>query len=214
MEYNGLPLYNAILTIGDDGLDLISLVNSPAMKSTFIALSDQSVSDSVKIHLNEEKKIITGVAMRPNFPIYRKENGREFYMQFSADEIERAVYKFMREGRTMKVNIEHSQDQEEIDGIWMIESFILSENHRIGYPQFDDIEPGSWVVSYKVDNDDVWNDIKDGKLRGFSIQANGKLVMSEYYDIKEYNTLSNFIEISKFYENYRKIEQQINRHQV
>jgi hypothetical protein len=30
---------------------------------------------------------------------------------------------------------------------------------------------GTWMISMKVDNDEVWHDVKAGKVKGFSIEG-------------------------------------------
>lgn len=150
---------------------------------------------SVKYSINNDKQIITGVAIRADYPIYRNEGGEEFYTVFDANVIEKLVHKFMRELRNSLVNINH---EDEVNGIYLFESFIMKEKHKEIYPEFKDITPGSWIVSYKVDDKAVWEKIKAGELNGFSIEVYGQLLpysrVSNKRNIELYNSLIHLID--------------------
>lgn len=157
---------------GEGGVSKMSLVSSPAVDKNFIALSkDNTRNHDVKfISLNREKCIVTGVALRADYPIYRKEDDREYYFSVSSEVIEKIMLKFMAEKRTDNVNIEHSIDT---SGVFLYESYQLTEDLRNSKKEFSEIELGSWMVSYKVDNMSVWNLIKDGTINGFSVELFG-----------------------------------------
>lgn len=171
--YKGLPIYQ--ITIDEDmkaqGVKIMSIVDSPAVESDFLKFS--AIRENFS--LNEEKQIITGCAIRANYPIYRKdEEGNEFYVTFTPQYIEKIVHKFMKEGRTKAVNLMHDSDMS-VDDVFLFESYLLTEAHKLSFDAFKDIEPGSWMVSYKVDNTEVWDLIKEGKLKGFSVEINAML---------------------------------------
>jgi len=154
------------LTIDDDhetGLDCIALVDHPAIERNWMAFNKKH-----KFALNEEKKIVSGMAMVADYPIYRKdEDGREYYVVFDSDSIRKIAYKFMKEGKTNATNLDH---ETEVDGVFMFESFLIDEIKPT--PKgFDKAPNGSWFVSYKVDNDDVWAQVKDGTFKGFSVEG-------------------------------------------
>lgn len=171
--YKGLPIYQ--ITIDEDmkaqGVKIMSIVDSPAVESDFLKFS--AIRENFS--LNEEKQIITGCAIRANYPIYRKDDeGNEFYVKFTPQYIEKIVHKFMKEGRTKSVNLMHDSDMS-VDDVFLFESYLLTEAHKLSFDAFKDIEPGSWMVSYKIDNADVWELIKQGKLKGFSVEINAML---------------------------------------
>jgi hypothetical protein len=96
--------------------------------------------------------------------IARDEDGREYYVVFDSDAIRKIAYKFMKEGKTNATNLDHTTD---VEGVFMFESFLIDEMKPT--PKgFDKLPNGSWFVSYKVDNDDVWKQVKDGTFKGFS----------------------------------------------
>ena len=161
---NKLPVI--YLTIDEDnetGLDAISLVDHPAIERNWMAFNKKQ-----KFSLNEEKRIVSGAAMVADYPIYRKdEDGREYYVVFDSDAIRKIAYKFMKEGKTNATNLDHTTD---VEGVFMFESLLIDEMKPT--PKgFDKLPNGSWFVSYKVDNDDVWAQVKDGTFKGFSVEG-------------------------------------------
>lgn len=168
MEINGLPVYRVVINDDDNtGVEKMSIVDNPAAKKHFLKFSDQT-SDNFKkpaYSVDEEKRIIRGVALRANYPIYRNQDGREFYLVFEPETIERIVCKFMLRQNIHNVNTDHKDD---VSDVFMIESFILSDFHSLNSELFDDVEHGSWIVGYKVNNAQVWDRVKGYELNGFS----------------------------------------------
>ena len=186
---NGIPIYNVTLEDDADGVFMMSIVDTPAVDSNFLKFNKHR--QKVIYHFNDEKRIITGVALRANYPIYRFDGKDEFYVQFTPKDIEIMANKFMKEKKLNNVNVDHNKD---VDGIYLIESFILSERHN--YPEFEDVDLGSWIVSYKVENQEVWEAIKSGKLNGFSVEITGILspVKDEAKELIEMYNIINLIE--------------------
>ena len=155
------------LEIDDEtGLVRMSLVNSPAVEVDFLAFSKEE--KKAMYFADEEKHIVTGVALRADFPVYRvAENGEEFYVNFTPSVIEKCVQKFMREQRGGEVDLEHNGKK--VSGVYLFESYILRGGLKD--ERFADVKEGSWVVSYKVDNEEVWAKIKSGELKGFSVEG-------------------------------------------
>lgn len=186
---DGIPVYSLSIKEVDDeyGVSVISLVESPAIGKTFLALA-QHEKKQVKLSLDEDRHIATGIALRANYPIYRRDEytGKEYYFEVSPEQMEMIVQKFMREGRNMSVNIEHSHESF-VDDCVLFESFIFTDAHKTIYPEFDDIESGSWFVSYKINNPKVWKLIKEGKLKGFSVELVGDLneIDEDFEDMTE-----------------------------
>lgn len=58
------------------------------------------------------------------------------------------------------------------EGLTMFESWLKDDKRGIkAMKGFEDVPDGSWFGSFKVDNDEVWNQIKAGKVRGFSVEG-------------------------------------------
>ena len=153
----------------ETGLNAISLVENPAVEVDFLAFAkDES---AVLQFADEERHIITGIALLADTPICRiAPDGTEYYVRFTKDCIRQLVEKYFKFGLTNSVNIEH-KDNQFVDGVTMLESYIIDKERGICPSEFASAPDGSWVVSYKVSNLDVWNKIKSGEVKGFSVQG-------------------------------------------
>lgn len=153
------------------GIDAISIVESPAIESNFIALNSQKFEFKT---LDTEKRILLGPALIPNKPIYRNQelNGQkeEFYVYFSKATIEKASQLYMMRGNQAKTTIEH---QFGVDGAIVVETWLKVDeinDKSIAYGFNDPV--GTWYVAMKIVNDEIWNDyVKTGKVKGFSIEG-------------------------------------------
>ena len=122
--------------------------------------------------INNEKRIVTGAAMRPDIKILRRdENGEIYYGFFSKETVRKAAEIFFKKNSNSNMtNIEH---QYEIDGVYVFESWIV-ENAELDKSKalgFSDVREGDWFVSMKVENDDIWNNyLKTGVITGFSVE--------------------------------------------
>ena len=150
------------VTGGD--LFAVSLVEDPAIESNFIALSKQKSS----IKLENEKRLLIGAALVPNKPIYRNVNGNEFYISFDETTIEKLAQDFLANDYQHNITVDH---QEEANDIVIVESWIkTSENDKsVSYGLNEPI--GTWFIGMKVNNNEIWQRIKDGFYKGFSIEA-------------------------------------------
>ena len=176
----------------ESGVTFVALVDRPATESNFLAFS-KNVNHEFKV-VNEEKRIISGVLMLADTPIYRNDKHGEYMVQFSKDSVANMVRKFFRDGNTSNVNKEHNLSRI-ADGVYMIESFIIDTERMTAPKGFESVTNGSWFGSYKVDNDEVWNEVKEGKFRGFSIEGN--FIEAQFSASKEDGLLEQIIAILK-----------------
>ena len=152
------------------GVYAISLVESPAMEGNFIALSKREEIQFKEV--DKEQRILMGLVLEPNKPIYRNQNGEEFNIVFSEQTIKELSYNFFKQKHQSNSTIEHDTKQK-IAGVTFTESWIVenptndkSNNFGFSYPK------GSWVAVMKVDDPAIWDDyVKTGKVKGFSIDA-------------------------------------------
>lgn len=120
---------------------------------------------------DEEEKIISGPLMLADKPIYRNDENGEYYVTFSKDTIKQIAQKFFKKGYQKNVNLMHDSGMI-AEGLTMFESWITDEKRGIkAMVGFEDVNDGSWFGSFKVENEDVWQLIKDGKVRGFSVEG-------------------------------------------
>lgn len=143
---------------------------------------------------NKEKRIISGALMVADLPIYRKDEQGEYYGLFTAEDIYNIRNKFFKNNNTKSVNEMHDPNKM-IDGVYMIESFIIDTKRGINAPDGLKLTDGSWFGSYKVDNEEIWNDfIKTGEFKGFSVEGVFKTVQ---IDAKPLSIIEQAIDIIK-----------------
>lgn len=173
---------------GESGIDAVSVVESPAIEENFIALAER------KIELKEidaEKRILMGAALIPNKKIYRvnEKTKEEFEVFFSEQTVRQAMELFFKKGNQSKATQEH---EKAIDGMTVVESWLIEDSvHDKSVKYGFSLPKGTWMISMKVDNDKVWSDVKEGKVKGFSIEGffADKLEMS--MEEKEKNEIIN-----------------------
>lgn len=152
------------------GVFAISLVHDPATSEHFIAMAKQDKLVTLA-KVDEEKRILMGLVLQPEQLIYRvDENGNEFEMFFSEETIRDFSQNFFQSGFQLNSKLEHDTP---IEGVTFTESWLVADPKKDKSAAYGLSYPiGSWLVSMKVDNDDIWNNyIKTGELRGFSIDG-------------------------------------------
>ena len=151
------------------GIEAISVVSAPAIEEDFIALKNE---DKIRLaEVSKEKRLLMGAALIPDKPIYRKSGDHEFYIYFSKDTVAKASQMFLKSGNQGQATMEHAS--EKLDGMtvvesWIVESDLYDKSKKYGL----DMPIGTWMVSMKVDNDEIWNNyVKKNKIKGFSIEG-------------------------------------------
>jgi hypothetical protein len=152
------------------GVDAISIVESPAIESNFVALGEQK--DPYKFaKVDTEKRILMGGILIPNKTIYRRDlNGDEYYIYFSKETIRKAAELYFINANQSNTTYEHF---ESVTGCTLIESWFIEDEsvdksklYNLGLPV------GSWCGTMKINNDEIWNDyVKTGRVKGFSIEG-------------------------------------------
>jgi|TARA_R110000772_G_scaffold13275_3_gene39596 hypothetical protein len=151
------------------GIEAISVVESPAIEEEFIALKNQ---DKIRLaEVSKEKRLLMGAALIPEKPIYRKTDENEFYIYFSKETVAKASQMFLKNGNQGQATLEHTDKKLEGMNIvesWLVEDDVHDKSRKYGL----DMPIGTWMVSMKVDNDDIWNNyVKENKIKGFSIEG-------------------------------------------
>jgi len=162
------------------GIEAISIVDRPAIEENFIALSKEHKIELAEV--DKEKRILMGAALVPNKNIYRQNEDEEYYIYFSEDTVRKASELFLMRGNQNKSTLEH---EAELHGLSVVESWIIEDETHDKSRKYDmDLPVGAWMVSMKVNNDEVWNDyVKTGKVKGFSIEGyfTDKVAMSSEF---------------------------------
>lgn len=146
----------------------ISLVEFPAIEEEFIALSKDKKQPILL--MNEERHMIYGAVLKPDFPIYRYDDIRgDYYIQFSRPTIERLAQEFMkRQDRSM--TLDHETDTNKVDVVesWIKEDMEKDKSVALG---LGNLSIGTWIIGCKVNDENIWQSIKNGERNGFSIES-------------------------------------------
>lgn len=198
---NEFPIYEALLTDVTDGIYTVSLVDAPAVQSNWMYFKEDRKPLQFKVE-NEEKRLVMGVVMRADYPIYRiSPNGEEYYIKFSKETIENLAEKMLFDNTNNNINLNHNPN-DYVEDVYLREIFIKSVEKGINPKGFEDIEDGSLFAIYKIHSDDVWERVKKGEFKGFSIEV---LVHSQEVEMEdETQLLSEILDLLKKIENKRK----------
>jgi len=148
------------------GIEAISLVEFPAIEENFVALSKHKIELKT---MDAEKRLVVGLALVPDKKIYRNNGGFEYNITFSKDTVRKAAEKYLKSLKIHNATIEHEM---EVDGVYLTESWIVEDKAKDKTALYDLNAPeGAWAVAMRIENDDVWEDVKAGKYLGFSIEG-------------------------------------------
>ena len=151
----------------EGGIEAISIVESPAIESDFVALESQEIKLAT---VDKEKRILLGALLIPNKPIYRNGAEGEYYIFFSKETIVKASQMYLRNGNQNSTTLEHDQT---LKGLTLVESWIVeSETEDKSRKYGLNVPIGTWMGAVKVNNEDVWQEyVETNKVRGFSIEG-------------------------------------------
>jgi len=151
----------------ESGIEAISIVESPAIESDFVALKGEEIKLA---EVDKEKRILLGALLIPNKPIYRKGKEGDYYIFFSKDTISKASQMYLRNGRQNNSTLEHSKD---LKGLTLVESWIVEDEVQDKSRKYGlNVPVGTWMGAVKVNNEEIWQEyVKTNKVRGFSIEG-------------------------------------------
>ena len=187
MRYKGLPLYDIEFSDEFSVFNNVAIVTEPAIMETFIQLSKQD-DTKIQLKIDEEKRIVSGPALIPDQPIYRNQGGKAFYIKYTKDTIEKMALNFFKNHRNTEGNVEHEIP---VNGITYYESYLVNKQRGLSPVEFD-LPDGTWFLSAKVENDDVWELVKNGELTGFSIDI-ANIRFKEQEEIDNLEDLINYL---------------------
>lgn len=170
-----------------NGLSAVSLVDYPAVERDFLLFDKQDML----FKTNDEKHIISGIALLADTPIYRRNEKGEYYVVFEKETICKLVEKYSKDGLLNSVNLMHRADKF-VDKVYMVESLIIDKKRGICPVEFKDVPDGSWYISYFVEDEKLWDEIKKGDwFRGFSVEITAGLELKEQLKKNNLNTNMN-----------------------
>ena len=154
------------------GVEAISLVKFPAIESNVIFFSKDKKKNVVSLaQIDEDKRTLIGPALIPDkhIPRYDEATDEEYDVFFSKDTVKQASELFLKTNRTNEHTFEH---QEKIEGVSVVESWIVEDPSMDKAKHFGmDVPVGTWMVRIHVGNDTMWDAVKEGSIRGLSIEG-------------------------------------------
>lgn len=165
---DGVPVYRVLLDDDRDGMVRVSLVDDPAVMSDFVAFGRQEPQRFAV--QDEDKRLVFGVVARADFPVFRTDPVLgDHYVIFPADTIREMAQKYLTENRANRVDLMH--DGDDVDDVPLVQWFIKDTAKGIAPAGFDDIADGSLFAEYHVEDDEIWQQVKDGTYKGFSMEV-------------------------------------------
>lgn len=168
----------------------ISMVESPAIESDFVALSKE---EEKRVFLeSDERHMVYGAALIPDKDIYRNNGEQEFYISFTKESIEKMSQDFMKNYRQNEVTLDHDEMANDITitESWLVEDPYKDKANALGI----NVPKGSWMIGMKVNQIDVWERVKSGELKGFSVES-----MISLEDFSKQNTNNMNIETNDMF---------------
>ena len=186
--FNGLPLLEAKINMEDleSGMYCISLVAAPATQSNFIAFSEDKELLKYSVQ-DEEQRRLFGLIMAADMPIYRRTaEGAEYYIVYSRQTLADMMEKYFKNGFQNQVDTNHNFQLEE--GITLTQMFVKDVEKGVNPKGFEEYADGSIFAEFHIMNDEVWNAIKDGTYKGFSLA--GCFTVEETFNKQQNNNKS------------------------
>jgi hypothetical protein len=152
------------------GVEAISLVEFPAIEENWVFFNKDQFLTLAK--LDEEQKTLVGAVLIPNkeIPRYDQDKDEKYTVFFTEDTIKKAQELFMSTLRNNSATYEHKVP---VEGMTVVESWIKEDkkNDKSSSYGFNKLPIGTWFVKMKVNNPEIWDSVKEGKVRGFSIEG-------------------------------------------
>lgn len=161
----------------------ISMVEQPAIEVDYVALAKQ---EEVEVKLSsDERHICYGPALIPNKDIYRNNGEQEFYINFTEESIVKMSQDFMKEYRQKEVTLDHESEADEVYIVesWLVEDPYKDKANALGF----NVPKNTWMIGMKVNNIEVWDRVKAGELKGFSVES--------MISLEEFSKIDNNMEI-------------------
>jgi hypothetical protein len=188
-----MKIIELIISNDEDGIEAISLVDRPAIESNFITLAKEYEMNLAEVDI--EKKILMGPALIPNKMIFRKDGESKYQVYFSEKTVEQASQMYLQNGNQSNATLQHKN---KIVGMSLVESWIITDPEMDKSKSYGfNLPKGTWMVSMKADNQEIWAKAKSGEIKGFSIEGYfaDKLSLELLPDIKDDELVSQILNI-------------------
>ena len=151
------------------GIQAVSLVKFPAIEEDWVYLNTDSPYTLAKVQ--EDKRMLIGPALVPDKKILRMDDitGEQYEVFFSPSTVRQAAELYMKDERTNQHTYEHEL---EVKDVTVVESWIIEdETHDKASLYGFKLPVGTWMLAVKVNNEAVWDRVKENEVRGFSIEG-------------------------------------------
>lgn len=165
-----LPIYNAILLNDESGIFAISLVDAPATDVVMATFSEDNQNELKFAIQNEDMHLICAPVMLCDTPIFRNDNGKQYYVKYSAEVLRAMAEKMLADNTFNNIDLQHDFKYLEKGKISLVELYIKDEERGIN-PNFLDIPNYSLCATYKVNDEELWKMCKDGTFKGISLEG-------------------------------------------
>ena len=147
------------------GITAMGLVDAPAIEENWIALSKMQLAK-----VDEERRMLYGPALIPDKEILRYDDkGEAYYVYFEKSTVQAIAHQFFKKNLQHTTNLQHEIP---VTGVTVVESWLKEGKNdksiELGLP---DLPDGTWFIGTHVDEDHVWTDVKEGKIKGYSIEG-------------------------------------------
>lgn len=175
-DINGIPCYRATVDGEDTGMVVVSLVDDPAVEVDFLAFDKQQPLQ-FKVQ-DEEQRMVLGVVMRPNYPMYRRdESGWEYFVEYAPETIHKMAEKFFANMNVNNVDTDHSFEL--VEGVTLVQAFFKDTEKGIDPKGFEDMPNDTLFFQYHITNNEIWEGVKAGTWKGFSLAGTFNVVPVE-----------------------------------
>jgi len=150
-------------------IDAISLVTEPAIEQDFVYFGKEK-NNLTLAKIDEEKRMVVSPALIPNKQIFRYDpnTDSEYYVYFSPETVRKASELYLKHNNHHKATYQH---KDRVSGVLTVESWIKEGEQDKSTMYGFDLPVGTWFVKMRIDNNELWNKIKEGELKGLSIEG-------------------------------------------
>ena len=185
-DINGIPVYRATVDDENTKMEVVSLVDMPAIEVDFLSFNKTQEPMRFSVQ-NEEQRMLLGPVMIPELPIYRETlDGMPYYIVYDAQTIHKMAEKYFAENRINNVDTNHSFEL--VEGVTLVQAFFKNVEKGINPVGFEDLPDDTLFFQFHVTSDEIWAGVKDGKWKGFSLAGTFGIEPVQLQNNKKSNT--------------------------
>jgi hypothetical protein len=178
---------------GFTGVEAISVVDKPAIEEDFIVLNSHEY-DTKLSEIDPERRLFIGAVLIPEKPILRLDENKEpYHIFFSKDTVSQTAHNYIKRGMQGNTTLQHAVP---VEGVTVVESWLVEDSEKDKSAIYGKSYPvGTWVAMQKIDNDEIYKQAKEGKIKGFSIEGLFSQKTELKKELSEEDKLNKIIEI-------------------